>query len=246
MKTLFIVFLISFSITTQSSAQRKRPNPPAAKPQVIVQEENPMTYYTKNYKYKTGQGYSRTIDRFYYGRRNNAADLFRKNDFKKGINVIDYNKYNKASFYSDGVYTMSEDKKEIAIELFRPILDSIFKQEGNATTLHAEIIVFGYTDETEVDVNSTSFIEIANKLQKPDMTVFEYNNAISFFRAKDVGDIISTLLTINSDKLNSFQEALVDVVIEGRGIEYPDYTRSYELEDDKRKIVKVYWRIFEN
>jgi hypothetical protein len=245
MKTLFIAFLISFSITSQSSAQGKRQNPPA-KPQVIVQEDNPMTYYTKNYKYKTGQGYTRNTVRCFYGRRNNAADLFRKNDYKKGINVIEYNKYNKASFYSDRVFTMSEDKKEIAIELFRPILDSIFKQEGIATTLHAEIIVFGYTDETEVDKNSTSFIEIANKLQKPDMTVFEYNNAISFFRAKDVGDIISTLLTINSDKLNSYQEALVDVVIEGRGIEYPDYKRSYELEDDKRKIVKVYWHIFEN
>jgi hypothetical protein len=245
MKTFFILFLISCSLVIETSAQRKRQNPPA-KPQVIVQEDNPMTYYTKNYKYKTGQGYTRNTERYFYGRRNNAADLFRKNDYKKGINVIDYNKFNKASFYSDGVFTMSEDKKEIAIELFRPILDSIFKQEGIATTLHAEIIVFGYTDETEVDMNSTSFIEIANKLQKPDMTVFEYNNAISFLRAKDVGDIISTLLTINSDKLNSYQEALVDVVMEGRGIEYPDYTRSYELEDDKRKIVKVYWRIFEN
>lgn len=239
--TFFILTILSF--LAQSQPKNTKRNTTPTKPPIQVIEENPMTYYTKSYKSKNGQGYNRAVERFFYGPRNNAADLFRINDFKKGINSLDYNKFNKASFYPDGVFTMPEEKREVAIELFRPILDSVLHENSTTKKLHAEIIIFGYTDETPVDMSSQSYADICTQLNKSGITEMEYNNYISYLRAKDVGDIITTLMTINSDKLNQYEEALLDIIIEGRGIEYPDVNREYELEDDKRKIVKVYWKI---
>lgn len=239
---LFLTLLFSLQVIAQPKGYKR--NPPAGKPPVMIIEENPMTYYTKSYKFKNGQGYTRSVERFYYGRRNNAADLFRINDYRKGINSTDYLKFNKASFYPDGVYTMPEEKREIAIELFRPILDSVLRENTGTKKLRAEIVVFGYTDETPIDENSPSYADICTQLNKYGISEMEYNNYLSYLRAKDVGDIITTLMTINSDKLSSYDEALLDIIFEGRGIEYPDSTREYELEDDKRKIVKVYWKIY--
>lgn len=245
MRFSILLILLSFihfvtSAQPKGNVRKQTPN----KPPIQIIDENPMTFYNKSYKSRNGQGYNRAVERFYYGRRNNAADLFRINDPKKGINPLDYNKYNKASFYPDGVYTMPEEKREMAIELFRPILDSVLRENPNSKKLHAEIVIFGYTDETPVDIASQSYADMCTQLNKSGISDMEYNNYISYLRAKDVGDIITTLMTINSDKLNSYDEALLDIIIEGRGIEYPDVNREYELEDEKRKIVKVYWRIY--
>ena len=245
MRFITILFLsLFFVLSAVSQPKGYKRNPPATKPPVMIIEENPMTYYSKSFKSKNGQGFTRSVERFYYGRRNNAADLFRINDYRKGVNSTDCSKFNKASFYPDGVYTMPEEKREIAIELFRPILDSVLRENSGKKKLHAEIVVFGFTDETQVDINSQSYSDICTHLNKFGISEMEYNNYLSYLRAKDVGDIITTLMTINSDKLNSYEEALLDIIIEGRGIEYPDANREYKLEDDKRKIVKVYWKIY--
>ena len=59
--------------------------------------------------------------------------------------------------------------------------------------------------------------------------------------------VISTFNAILNNKKDAFLEfekASIDIIIEGRGIEYPDAKRTYELEDDKRKITKVYWKVY--
>ena len=139
---------------------------------------------------------------------------------------------------------MPEDKKEMAIEIFRPIVDSIINEMSTSRTLHAEIVVYGFTDEAPIDESTTNYQEVVNYSKKISLSENEYNNTLSFLRAKDVGDIISMLLSINLEKLKRYDQAIIDVIMEGRGIEYPDYTREYELEDDKRKIVKVYWKVY--
>lgn len=213
-------------------------------PAKVVIEENPMTYFTKNYISQNEQGYWRKVDRYYYGHRDNTANTFKKNNYKKGINILDYNKYSTASFYPTDMYTMPEEKKEIAIELFRPIIDSILNPNNTSKVLKAEIVVFGYTDEEAVDINSVAFSNLMNKSQSGNFSEISYQNYLSYLRAEDVGDIISTLMMINSDILKNYDEVIVDIIMEGRGIEYPEYTREYELEDAKRKIAKVYWKVF--
>lgn len=238
----FLYLLLCGSLLAQPKNNKGNILP--KKPSIKVIEENPMTFYTKSYKTKNGQGYERTVERFYYGLRNNAADLFRINDYKKWINSTEYIKYNKASFYPDGVYTMPEDKRRIALDVFSPILDSILRENTKSKKLHAEIVVFGFTDESPVDFQSKNYLAMCTLLKKENISIEEYNNHLSYLRAKDVGDMLTTLMAVNTDRLIRYEEALVDFIVEGRGIEYPDASREYELQDDKRKIVKVYWKIF--
>ncbi len=244
MKNIPILFFILLITQINSNAQSRKhiQQKPLVTP--IVIDENPLTYFTKNYKTQNGQGYIRNVDRFYFGFKNNAAEAFKKNDYRKGINVIEYNKFNKASFYSSGLFTMPEDKREMAIEVFRPIIDSIINEMNTSRTLHADIVVYGFTDEAVIDDTTASYQEVVNYSKKISLSETEYNNTLSFLRSKDVGDIISMLLSINLEKLKQYDEAIIDIIMEGRGIEYPDFTREYELEDDKRKIVKVYWKVY--
>jgi hypothetical protein len=43
--------------------------------------------------------------------------------------------------------------------------------------------------------------------------------------------------------LLNFEFVVLDIIIEGRGIEKPESDRTYSDIDDKRRIAKVYWRV---
>ena len=60
----------------------------------------------------------------------------------------------------------------------------------------------------------------------------------------EVGDIINEQLAAEFAQFNQNEKAIINVIVEGRGIEYPDPTRDYKSVDDKRKITKVYWKVY--
>lgn len=198
----------------------------------------------KNYKNQNGQGYTRITERNYFGLQNEAPSTFKQFDVKKGININHYNKYSLASFFAPGIYTIPDDTKSIAYDIFAPIIDSIFQYTEKDTFLHGEIVILGYSDETPVSLSSPSYKMIAALQNKASLTEKEYKNYLSYLRAKEVYDIITKLYSDKMDKLTSFSKVLIDISAEGRGIEYPDATKNYKLVDEKRRITKVYWRVY--
>ena len=198
----------------------------------------------KNYKNITGQGYTRITERNYFGLQNEAPITFKQFDVKKGININDYNKYHLASFFPNDVYTIPEDRIAIATEIFEPILDSIFENKLSDEFFHAEIIILGYDDETPLNMNGDSYKNISELYKKSTLTEIEYKNYISFLRAKEVKDIISKLYANKMDNLKNYSKTLIDIIAEGRGIEYPDTSKNYKLIDDRRRIAKIYWKVY--
>lgn len=197
----------------------------------------------KSFNMRTGQGYIRQVERYYFGPRFEAAELFRKNNHRKGINQLNYNKFPRAPFYAEGVFKMSEEKKQQARDLFRPLLDSVLARAAKSENRHAEILLYGYTDETPIDWEGSSYRDVCAAMKRESLNETEYRNAISYLRAADLASVIRGLIEEQPEAMKAFRRCLLDVYIEGRGMEFPDPTRQYDDEDDKRKIVKVFWML---
>ncbi len=217
---------------------------PVKEPPVSVTPVEKPAFYSKYYKFNTGQSYIRTVERNYYGMQAEMQGELNKYNIKKGLNIEEYNKYSKASFFQTDIFEIPADMKAKAVDLYKPLLDSIFMQVQNNQAFHAEILVLGYTDETPVPYDSPVYNQLLTLSRKKLFYNNDYYNVLSYYRAKEVGDIISTLLANKKNNLVQYEKASIDLIVEGKGIEYPDAKRTYQLEDDKRKITKVYWKIY--
>lgn len=247
MKKYFIAFqcilLLCNACNVLQVKQKEETDKPAPK-RVSLPPANPLALYTKYYKFKTGQSYIRAVERSYYGKQTDMQAELTKYDIKKGFNIEQYIKYPKASFFQTDVYEIPADVKSKAIALFEPLLDTLFLSVDPKKNFHAEILVLGYTDETAVPINTPIYNQLLTMCKQNAFYNNDYYNALSYYRAKEVGDIISTLIQNKKNSFTKFDKASIDIIVEGRGIEYPDAKRTYELEDDKRKITKVYWKVY--
>ncbi len=224
--------------TTTNTKSTSTPTSSSTSPEV----KKELTTETRDYL--TGQGYYRKLDRYYFGEINKINQLVKKFDPNKNYNILQFKKINKSPFYQDDIFEMGDDKREAAVEIYKPLIDSIFASEFKSPTLRAEIIIFGYSDEMIPNPKSKSYQLIASTLKKSSLTEMEYYSMLSFLRAKDLSEVITALLMINDHRFANFEFAHIDVITEGRSIEYPDFTREYKLIDDKRKTVKVYYKVY--
>nr|HPI55624.1 hypothetical protein [Chitinophagaceae bacterium] len=65
---------------------------------------------------------------------------------------------------------------------------------------------------------------------------------ISYLRAREIGRIIEQQLSAFPEMFASFSTVLISLHMEGRGTELPEGNKVYKSNDDKRRIVKVYWK----
>lgn len=199
---------------------------------------------TRYYKFETGQKYIRSVDRYYYGVQTEMQNQLGKYNVKKYINVEQYNKYAKASFFQPNVYTIPNEVKNQAIAMFKPLIDTLFELTTSNTSFHAEIFVLGYTDEDNIPVNESIYNDLLKLSKKPYFQNNDYYNVLSYYRAYNVAQLLNDLLKNKEQAFRSYTKASIDIFAEGRGIEFPDAKRNYELIDAKRRITKLYWKIY--
>lgn len=242
---LIVICLNACDVLHESEMREKRKAVSAPEQRITKLEPvaDNATLYTKLYKFKTGQSYTRAVERYYFGPQATMLNAFNKYDIKRGFNIEHYTKYSKASFFQTDVYEIPANMKSKAIEQFKPLIDSIFQQAGTQNTFHAEILVMGYTDESPIPFNTPIYNQLLTMTKQQFFNNNDYYNALSFYRAKEVSDIISVLLSNKKNMFDQYDQFTFDIIAEGRGIEFPDSKRSYELQDDKRKITKVYWKV---
>ncbi len=222
----------------RASETNRDPKLEAALPAV-----NEPIFFSKFYRFKTGQSYTRSVERLYYGPQADMMPEMNKHDIRRGFNIEQYIKYSKASFFETDVYEIPADLKNLATDLYKPLIDSLFTLAAANERFHAEILVMGYTDESPVPYNSPVYERLLNLQKVSYFSNNDYYHALSFYRAKEVSDIVSKLLAEQKSVFKQFQHFTIDLVTEGRGIEFPDAKRNYALQDNKRKITKVYWKV---
>lgn len=188
-------------------------------------------------------GKIRFVERFFYGDREDLTQVYRDIQEDRELDISLFTKFSKASFYAPDAISLSESFRSAARETFAPLIDSIFNSAGKSGSLHAEVAVVGYCDETPMQTNSAGFDELLYRAQKDHLDTAEYRRYVSYFRAKDLGNILSEMVHERKLELRIHRQVIIDFIIEGRSVNLPEIGRSYAPIDPKRRIAKVYWRI---
>ena len=190
----------------------------------------------------TGQdGSKHYCIQYYQGPASRAGSLMHSFSLRNRRDKSSYHKFPLASFFAPMIYTLSNEKRMQARTLFAPILDSI--RQTNNDTLRAEILVIGYTDE-QVFTNENKYQlnhfegQVSDSLQ----TQRNAQMYISYLRAREIGSILEQHLSAFPEMFASFSTVLISLHMEGRGTELPEGNKPYKSNDEKRRIVKVYWK----
>lgn len=250
--SFWIVLFFTLSISScevMMPYSKTQPAPPPDKDTISISEAKEKdeinTFYSKYYKYVSPQGSIRYSARMYYGLQEEILKEFALFDVHHPIIREELSKFPIASFFSPTAITIPSDKKSMAELLYKPLLDTIFMQSNKSTELHAEIVVLGFTDETNPFEDSTLYLDVLAKSQKETLSKQEFYYYTSYFRAKEIGDMLSKLILDRKPTFKKYDKIIIDLIQEGRGTEFPDVKRSYEAEDDKRRITKVYWKLYQ-
>jgi hypothetical protein len=250
MRILYLI--IFYCILSSACSSSKRVNQVSNKTQnsdFITEEndkEDPILIqkaeYNKHFKIVTPQGYQRYVERIYYGPQTEILKDFAKIDIHQELVKEKYNKFPIASFFSPSAISIPEDKKEKARLLYKPLIDTLLLNPDTELNYHFEILILGYTDESSIDEDSILFSELITKSPHLAYSKYALSNAVSYYRAKDIGTMISAVLNERKDEFKMYNKLIIDIIQEGRGLEFPDLKREYEFIDSKRRIAKVYWR----
>ncbi len=200
-----------------------------------------QTFYHKYFKFTTHKEQIRFIERLYYGPRKDLIKDVNALATDKELNRLDYIKFPTASFFNVASITIPEATKEQAVIAYTPLFDTLLHSETNE--LHAEILVLGYCDETPLEYDTPFYEELILRSQQEYLYPSPYRNYVSYFRAKEVADMISEIMHKRKAELAKFDKVIIDLFVEGRGLELPEARRTYQDIDPKRRITKVYWKL---
>lgn len=203
-------------------------------------KSNEIHVSTLSYQYPNYQ-YQNTVR--YYSNKKLTQPLNAKVPFIYPT-LNNYNKFPMATFFTSKVFALTKKQKEEAMKTYKPILDSIFNQASNDNFLHAEVLIAGYTDDENEEIEVEEYYAISKQLNRNIRTKNVYKNAISYLRALAIQEVICDLLTKYKFELNNYNDFMLEIKAIGRGALKPENNRNYESTDSKRRLVKVYWQVF--
>ncbi len=194
----------------------------------------------------THAGKLRKIERIFSGYGTQINDeVALQTIITSSININSFYKFKSASFFPPGEYKISSEIIPLAKEVFSPIVDSIIKFTNlySNTKLLAQIATYGYADGTGIAEDSPLFNEMKILIRDKPLTKENINSHLSYLRAIEVGKIISELIEEKKDKFTNFEKLKIEIINEGKGEEMPEKNRSYNISDERRRIVKLFWKV---
>lgn len=144
--------------------------------------------------------------------------------------------------FMPGEYTITNQSKSqvrsIYMELCKRVLD--FAAKNSNIKQIADIEVIGYSDAQEIRLNSTLEKEL-NQFRSIKVTSSsELNQILSEQRAKSIVNYLEELFNeMKTDALRKNLNIVLNFI--GKGESLPDMTKSYNTDDERRRIVEVRW-----
>ncbi len=153
--------------------------------------------------------------------------------------------FNLAAFFGPGGYSIPEDKKDKAKAYFSPLVDSLIKFSNAYAQLPrtATVVVNGYADATQITKGSPLYKEITKQLKISEPTKQQLNIALSTLRAEKLSELFSKIIKEKSNSFIALPKILFENIEVGRGEELPDPTIKYKDNDERRRIVAVFWSV---
>jgi hypothetical protein len=157
--------------------------------------------------------------------------------------------FNLAAFFGPGGYIIPKEKYNIARQYFSPIIDSLLKFSNNYPSLlrTASIMIEGYADATKIAANTPLYKTLAAFMHRANPSKQELNTGLSALRAIQIREFLDMLLKENSNAFISIDKVTFFNFESGMGEILPDLNiRNYTTNDERRRIVLIYWSVLPN
>jgi hypothetical protein len=156
--------------------------------------------------------------------------------------------FSLAAFFGPGGYSIPEEKMDKARTYFSPLVDSLIKFSNKYAELPrtATVLVNGYADAAQISKGTPLYKEMATYLKKEDPSKQQLNMALSALRAEKLSDLFARLIKEKSPSFVALPKVEFENIEVGRGEELPDANLKYKDNDERRRIVVVYWSVLPN
>jgi disulfide oxidoreductase YuzD len=157
--------------------------------------------------------------------------------------------FNLAAFFGPGGYIIPKDKYPIAREYFLPIVDSLLKFSNNYPALlrTASIMIEGYADATKISANTPLYKTLAAFMHRKAPSKQELNTGLSALRAIEIRQFLDMLIKEKTAAFISIDKVTFFNFESGMGEILPDPDiKNYTVNDERRRIVLIYWSVLPN
>ena len=179
-------------------------------------------------------------------KKENALRLKRFKMLNEALDISRQNPFDLAAFFGSGKYTIPQEKYKQAISLFAPAIDSLihFSNKYADMPRTSTLVVNGYADGQAIDTSSALYATLLRYLGKPDAGRWELNLALSELRAAEISKVMEQLLEKKKSAFVNHNTINFNFYGYGQGETYPSKKISnYREDDERRRIVLVYWSV---
>lgn len=153
--------------------------------------------------------------------------------------------YKMLSFFPRSEFEIDKTMRMSARNVFKPMVDSLFQEQAKMpqTSFIAKIIVAGYSDAVAIKEGSPTFTILKDKMKSMNLSSHSMNSYLSFLRANAVASILKELILERATELKSYDKVYIELLMEGRGEALPDSKKKFKVDDERRRIVKLFWHV---
>ena len=170
--------------------------------------------------------------------------IYKMKMVNEAIEIADKKLYELAAFFGPGKYIIPEDKFDVASVAFSPLVDSLMKFANKYDSIQstATLVVNGFADGTGFSTESEMYQILLTYLKKTTASKEELNQAISELRAQEISKLIEVILQKKGTGFKSADKIKFHFYGYGQGETLPTKTiTDYKTDDERRRIVLIYW-----
>ena len=168
---------------------------------------------------------------------------------EEGIKKSTKTLFSLAAFFGPGGYSIPVDKQDKASVYFAPLVDSLIAFSNKYAELPrtATVLVNGYADATQIGKGSELYTKIADYIKIADPTKEQLNLGLSTLRAEELSKLFANIAKQKANKFIALPKITFENIEVGRGEQLPDDSiTDYKVNDERRRIVVVYWSVLPN
>ena len=168
---------------------------------------------------------------------------------EEGIKKSTKTLFSLAAFFGPGGYSIPADKQDKASVYFAPLVDSLIAFSNKYAELPrtATVLVNGYADATQIGKGSELYNKIADYTKIVEPTKEQLNLGLSTLRAEELSKLFANIAKQKANKFVALPKITFENIEVGRGEQLPDDSiTDYKVNDERRRIVVVYWSVLPN
>lgn len=164
----------------------------------------------------------------------------------EGLDIAEQNLFQLAAFFGGGKYEIPSERITDAKKSFSGILDSVasFYNKYGDLDKKATIVILGYADGMGFNKDGETYKSLITLLNNPNASKEEVNKKLSELRANSIADLLEVMFAERIPKYTVIQNVDFEYLQQGRGEEYPSKKiTNYTVDDERRKVVLLFWSI---